>query len=84
MDNMIGSNIDICQEFFAIPLEESWKKYTNFWFKGELLQCNSLPMGVSPAPYIGQKCIQATVSDDNFSAFLQHKGWRKKFSSDAL
>ena len=73
--NCFCSSFDLNQMFFGIALSEESKKYTNFWYNGELYRHEVLAMGLKLSPYVGQKAVLWTFSDSVLKDFLNTKGW---------
>jgi hypothetical protein len=45
-----------------IPIADSYKKYLRFEFNGTLYEFNSLPFGLSTAPYVFTKIMKQVVA----------------------
>ena len=71
---ILVSSYDLRQMFFSIPVAHDSRKFFNFWFDGEVLTQNRLPMGVRNSIWVGQRTTNITYSDVNLVNFLKMKG----------
>ncbi len=54
-------NLDFASAFFNIPLKEGSKHITTFKYAGSYYVLNRLPMGLSLAPYVMQRFLNAIL-----------------------
>lgn len=59
--NLHYVKFDFASAFFNIPLKEESKHITTFKFAGKFYVLNKLPMGLSLAPYVMQKFLNAIL-----------------------
>ncbi len=60
--NLYYVKMDFASAFFNIPLKEESKYITTFKFAGEYFVLNRLPMGLSIAPYVMQRFLNAILN----------------------
>lgn len=61
-------SIDIKDAFFSIPMNENYKKFLRFSFKGSLYQFKCLPFGLCTSPMVFTKVMKPIIS------FLRSEG----------
>ena len=75
--NKFLSSIDICDQFFCIPTDPETRKYTNVYFRNEILQWNRTVQGIASSPYIAQSAMNITFAKVIFDEWIN----KKKLSS---
>ena len=60
--------------YYAIPLSQKSKKYTNFWFCGQTYAHKSLPMGLKSSPFFAQLVSEKIFSNENLHRFAEAEG----------
>ena len=61
--NLAYIKIDFTNAFFNIPLHEKSKHVTTFRYGGKFYKWEVLPFGISIAPYVMQKHLQALITE---------------------
>ncbi|XP_050512905.1 uncharacterized protein LOC126888594 [Diabrotica virgifera virgifera] len=67
--NCYMATVDLKDAYLLVPIREGHRKYLRFFFEGSLYQYNSLPFGLSSAPFVFTKIMRPVVS------FLRERGY---------
>ena len=78
ISNKYLSSIDICDQYFAIPVDSQTRKYTNVYYKEQVLQFNRLVQGVSSSPYHAMASMALTFANVVFKEWVKVKNITKE------